>query len=157
MDNIEDSWGSVHEDWSVLLNAGDHIMRDAQDIDDLRNQPDSNPSDVSAPYWAYGLWWHRNRSATGIDQDDNFAATNPTTTRDNAASDTDEDSAVPAGWSAEIGLEPTGIWAKPSWWDGCTGVGVYGEIGAYYDTINSANPKTAAQILSEGGSCAGLP
>lgn len=154
----DDQWGAVNEDWNILLNVGEHVISGNTAIDEPSNNPDTNNADNTTPHLVYELAYHRNRSGTGIDQDDNFNGSNATTVRDNSGTDQDESDSVPAGWSAEIGLEPTSIWPKPAWWDTCTPSAMtFGQMGAYYDNLTGALSKLPAQIIAEGGTCTGLP
>lgn len=159
----EDQWGAVNEGWTFALNVADEMFLTTSKIDELSNNPDTIPNVNNAPYFTYDLWWYRNRSGTGSDQDDNFISSpsvNPSTDRDNSATDTDENDSVPSSWNTEIGHEPTSIWPKPSYWDTCTPSAMtFGEMGAYYDDLSNPGSmgKLPAQILQEGGTCTGLP
>jgi hypothetical protein len=145
--------GASNEDWSILLNAGKEMVSGT--MDNARNYDSSGyPTTTAAPHNIYRMWWYRNRcTGSGCNQDDNFDAVNTSTVRDNSATDQDESATVPAGWSAEIGEEPTSLFftEKPEFW--CNESFTFGEIGSYYDNFSGTLGKLPAQIRYEGTTC----
>lgn len=160
--NEANQGGASNEGWNILLNVGDQMINGAAKIDELSNNVSDFPAVNDAPHLTYSLAWHRNRSASASDHDDNFDG-NGTTTRDDSGTDINENAPTrPSAWDSEVGLEPTSIWPKPTWWD-CTGGSggtssmTFGAMGAYYDAMNGTLGKLPAQIMEEGGTCPGLP
>jgi len=145
--------GASNEDWTILLNVGKEMVSGT--MDDARNYNSGGyPTTTAAPHNIYKMWWYRNRCAgTGCNQDDNFDAVNTSTVRDNSGTDQDESATVPAGWSSEIGEEPTSLFftAKPEFW--CNEAMTFGEMGAYYDDFTGTLGKLPAQIRYEGTTC----
>ncbi len=145
--------GASNEDWSIWLNVGKEMVSGT--MDNSRNYDSSGyPTTTAAPHNLYKMWWYRNRCyGASCNQDDNFDAVNTSTVRDNSATDQDESSTVPAGWSAEVGEEPTSLFftSKPEFW--CNEAVTFGEIGAYYDDFSGTPGKLPAQIRYEGTTC----
>jgi len=146
--------GASNEDWSILLNVGKEMVSGTMDDDRNYNSSSPYPTTTAAPHNLYKMWWYRNRCyGASCDQDDNFDSGNTSTVRDNSATDQDESSTVPAGWSAEIGEEPTSLFftSIPEFW--CDEAITFGEIGAYYDDFSGTPGKLPAQIRYEGTTC----